>query len=489
MEKVLTNAQMRLADAYTINTVGTPTKVLMHRAGVAIADEAEKTAKELETDEILVVCGTGNNGGDGYVCAEELRKRGFSVAVYASNGNFSADCEREFQAYKGRYLKHMWGAIVVDCVFGTGLSRDVTDEIKALIGEINSFGAYVISADIPSGLSGDNGKAMGACVKADKTVAIGEYKAGHFLNDVPDVCGELVKRDIGVVLPPDGVFAEVYGDNDLSVFFPERRRNTHKGTYGTANLIAGSEKYLGAAALGLQSALKSGCGIVKLTTAETVKFALAAKFPQAIFADEADLTANAIAVGMGCGVSPELYGEIKALLCEYSGALIIDADGLNALSKFGKDILKDKKCDVVVTPHIKEFSRLTRKTVEEITSDPVGAAQAFAKEFKVTVVLKSATTVIADGERTVFNVRGSTALSKGGSGDILSGLLCGTLARGLAPLDAAACATYVLGVSAEISSKERTDYCATAYDIIKNMHGAVKRLIQKSSPKRLTRKS
>ncbi len=480
MEKVLSNAQMRSADAYTIEELGVSSAILMRRAGVAIADEAENTAKALKTDEILVVCGTGNNGGDGYVCAEELKNRGFNVAVYALEGKLSSDCDREKKNYTGRYLRHMWGSIVIDCVFGTGLCREVSGEIKSVLEEINSYGAFIISADIPSGLSGDSGKALGVSVKADKIVAIAEYKLGHFLNDGLDLCGKVIRKDIGISLPKNQSYAYLYGEEDLSAFYPKRKRNSHKGTYGTANIVAGSKKYLGAPALAVQSASKSGCGIVKLTACEEVKLALAPKYPQAIFNDETDLSATAIAVGMGCGVTPELYAKIKTLLNEYAGALVIDADGLNALSKYGVDILKNKKCKVILTPHLKEFSRLTKKPVEEISNDPVSCAKAFAKEYGVTLVLKSASTIITDGGETAINVRGSTALSKGGSGDILSGYLCGTLARGLEPFDAAVCATNILGISAEISSEEKTDFCATAYDIIKNLHSAVKRLTRKT---------
>ena len=320
MERILSNAQMRLSDAYTIEEKGVSSAQLMYAAGVAIADEVESTAKALKSDEILVVCGTGNNGGDGYVCAEVLRKRGFNVAVYALDGKFSADCQREKLAYKGRYLQHMWGAIVIDCIFGTGLDRNITGEIYSLIEQINLYGAFVISADIPSGLSGDNGKVMGISVQANKTVAIAEYKLGHFLNDGLDVCGEVVKKDIGISVPHNVLddCASIYGEEDLTAFFKARKRNSHKGTYGTANLIAGSKKYIGAAALSLQSALKSGCGIVKLTTAEEVTLALAAKYPQAIYTEDIDLNANAIAVGMGCGATPELYNKIIFLALIHS---------------------------------------------------------------------------------------------------------------------------------------------------------------------------
>ena len=182
---------------------------------------------------------------------------------------------------------------------------------------------------------------------------------------------------------------------------------------------------------------------------------------------------------MGCGVSERLYGTIKTLLKDYCGTLVIDADALNSLARFGVEILGcNKKCNVIVTPHLKEFSRLTNKSVEEIQSAPVDLAKQFAKRYNVTVLLKSAVSIITDGTRTAFNISGNTALAKGGSGDILSGFLCGTLARGVKPFEAALCSAYVLGKTAEISAEQKTEYCATANDIIKNLHLAIKRLTE-----------
>ena len=477
MDKVLTVSEMREADNYTINVLNVPSAELMRRAGLSIADEAEKASKMLNTDEITVVCGVGNNGGDGIVCAEELRKRGYNVGVYALRGNCSDGGMREKLAYKGRYLRHITGAIVVDCIFGTGLSRKIEGEAADIIAEINGSGAYVISADIPSGLNGDNGLAEGCAVNADKTVVIGEYKNGLFLNDGLDLCGEIIKKDVGIVCPRSD-YAGICFDGDVKKFFPERKRNTHKGSYGKANLVAGSENYIGAAALSVQSALMSGCGLVSLISCEKVKMCLAAKFPQAIYSDKIDLTADAIALGMGCGVSETLYRQTAYILNKYNGALVIDADGLNALAKYGINILKDKNCKVILTPHLKEFSRLCGKSVREISSSPVLYAQKFAKEFGVTLVLKSASTVICDGSNTVINVTGTTALAKGGSGDILAGYICGSLARGLLPFEAAVCSAYVLGRAAEISSKQKGDYCVTAKDIINNLHFSVKSLTE-----------
>ena len=276
--------------------------------------------------------------------------------------------------------------------------------------------------------------------------------------------------------------ADFYGEynvyeSDVKAFSPERARNTHKGTYGSACIVAGSVRYIGAAALSAEAALKSGCGYVKLTCSEYVKLALAAKYPQVIFLDEPDLNSQAIAIGMGCGVNKELYILTERLLSEYTGTLIIDADGLNSIAEYGLALLEtERKCRVLLTPHVKEFSRLAGIEVNEILKRPIEYSRNFANDYGITLLLKGADSIITDGKRTKINTRGSTALAKGGSGDMLSGYICGTSARGLEPFESALCSAYTLGVSAEISSKEKTDYCVTAKDILKNIHKAVKLL-------------
>lgn len=476
MKILLTNAQMRASDEYTINVLGVSGEELMARAGSAIAEEVEKIIEEKFGPDasVVVVCGNGNNGGDGFVCARKLKEGGRNVAVYAFGGRLSPDCEREKQRYDGAYSQTVCADIVVDCIFGTGLTRPVGGEYATVIEQINRSGAFVVAADIPSGLNGDNGQIMGAAVNASLTVAVAEYKAGMFLGDGPDFCGAIVKKDIGITAR--GYCARVYEKEDIAVFYPPRKRNSHKGTYGSANLIAGSEQYRGAAALSTEAALRSGCGYVKLTSCNAVKNSLVAAYPQVIYLDQADFTSQAIAVGMGCGKSRALYDTIENLLKNYRGKLIVDADGLNVLSEYGTDALKVKNCDVLVTPHVKEFSRLTGLSVADILSDPVAHAQNFAAEHKITVLLKSACSVITDGINTAVNVRGTTALSKGGSGDILSGLVCGNAARGLDLFEAAVASSFVLGVSAEICSGEQTDYCVTAKDLLKNLPKSVKRL-------------
>lgn len=476
IDKVLSVAQMRAADEYTVNTLGVPSEELMGRAGCALAREVKKI-HAVSGGEVCVVCGTGNNGGDGFVCARELLNCGVPVSVYAIDGNLSYDCKREKDRYNGAYSSHICGAIIVDCIFGTGLSREVCGKYAEVINEINAAGSFVISADIPSGLNGDNGLTCGVAVNADLTVAIGEFKLGHFLNDGLDYCGEIVKSDIGVVCPENN-YARVNYPCNMPHLFPKRRKNSHKGVYGSAQLCCGSRKYCGAAVLAAQGALQSGCGFVKLTTDENLKYAMAVKFPQIIYNDAPDLSADAMLVGCGSEVSDGLYGLISELLKKYKGKLVLDADALNALAKFGAGVLKQKSCRTVITPHIKEFSRISGLASEEIIKNPVEIARTFAKEFGVTVLLKSATSVITDGERVVLNARGTSALAKGGSGDILAGFLCGTLARGLDVFDGAVAASAALGGAAEIASRDKGDYCATAQDIIKNLHFSVTRLTE-----------
>ena len=273
--------------------------------------------------------------------------------------------------------------------------------------------------------------------------------------------------------------AGIIDSRDIAKFYPQRKRNTNKGDYGSANIVAGSDRYIGAAALACAAALKSGCGYVKLTSTEKVRLALAAKYPQVIYLDECDLHSQSIAIGMGCGISGELYETIKFLTKNYAGTLIIDADGLNSIAKFGLDILRDSNCRIILTPHLKEFSRLTGKSMSEISQNPVREAQEFAKKFGVIVLLKGAATIITDGNKIQINTSGTTALAKGGSGDMLSGYMAGSAARGLSPFDAAVCSAHTMGISAEICSEQKTDYCATAHDILNNLHLAVKYLTGK----------
>ena len=284
-------------------------------------------------------------------------------------------------------------------------------------------------------------------------------------------------KDYGIV-EGDGIY--ILQDKDISAFFPPRGRNTHKGSFGSACIVAGSDRYLGAPFLAVSSALRSGCGYVYAVVPDEVKSALIAAYPQSICCNEALLKADAIAVGMGMDCTEATYGTVKDLLLNYDGKLIIDADGLNALSKFGKDILKSAKCKVLLTPHVGEMARLASISADEVLTDAVAVAKSFATEYNVCVHLKNAVSVTCDESGAVVCTRGNSGLAKAGSGDILSGLICGNAARGLNLKEAAACSQYVLGMTAEICAEQYGEYSLTAKEITDNLYVAIKRLTRAS---------
>ena len=296
---------------------------------------------------------------------------------------------------------------------------------------------------------------------------------GHVLGDGIDICGERLDRDIGIKAEEYAVTSPE--DGDIAAFFPERKRNSHKGTYGSCQIVAG-DCYVGAAALSVSSALLSGCGYVSATVGERLKYALVAAYPQVIYSDGINFSASATAIGMGCGCNKTTYEKVCNLIEGYGGKLIIDADGINSLAAYGKEVLKGAKCKIVITPHVREFSRISGCTEEDILSDPAGRAKAFAAEYGVVVHLKNCVTLTTDGHKVSLVTRGSSALARAGSGDILSGLVAGYAARGLDVFDAAVCAQSVLGRAAEIAGKECGEYCTTSQDIIKNIKNVVKSL-------------
>ncbi len=483
---ILTNAQMREADEYTINELGVASLDLMERAGVALADEAERLAP---TGSILCVCGGGNNGGDGFVCARVLKERGREVAALFFAARASADCacnKEKYERLGGEILTEFSGepyALIVDCLLGTGFKGEVTKEYEGVIEKINARkSGKVLSADIPSGVNGDNGEAKIAVV-ADKTLCIGEIKAGVYLHDGIDCSGEVARVDIGIRLPQNTY--TVLADREcVSKLLPKRKRNTHKGTYGKAAIVAGSEAYTGAAYLATAACLRSGAGYTALFVPKSILPYYALKAPEALLAPlnegsrvafseenfEKLLDFDAIAYGMGTGVSQDVALGAKYLLERFKGRLVLDADALNSLAAYERERLSEifatKKCDVVLTPHCKEFSRLTGARVSEVIEKGLSAPRAFAQKYGVSVLLKSAVSVLAGENRLAVNVSGTSGQAKGGSGDVLSGVIAGLCAQGLSAFDGALVGAYLTGKAAEIAAKEQGERALLASDTI-----------------------
>lgn len=456
---------------------GTPVRTLMERAGLALADATDAVMTRLDADEVLFVCGGGNNGGDGFVAARLLSERGREVQVLCLAEKFSTDCARAKIRYRGEILGRIPRrryALIVDCVLGTGLTRAPEGDAAKLIAFINAHGAYVISCDIPSGLS-DNGIALTPCVRANETVTMGCMKNALTLSDGVDVGGRIGVADIGIPYMETGTC--VWEDADVATYFPPKRSNVNKGTFGKACLITNGGR-IGAVTLAAKACLRSGCGYTFLRAPEAYVPHLGVALPACVVGefcglDHEILSADAVALGMGAGVNRALYALVCDLLAEYKGTLILDADALSALAAYGMEPLKHKSCEVILTPHPKEFSRLTDRSVRDILENALPLAGEFAQEYGVTLVLKNNRSIISGGVQTAINPTGTPALAKGGSGDILAGFLAGTCARGVAAFEAACAASYILGRAGELASKETGDYGSTPEDVVFQLSKAI----------------
>ena len=494
--KILTNGQMRRSDEYTIVTQKIPSIELMERAGRALADETERLAGK---GQVLCVCGGGNNGGDGFVCARVLQARGVPTDVVFFAERTSEDClinKEKWQAVGGSLFTEIPNqsySVIVDCLVGTGLKGGLLGKNLQAVQQINALkknGTKVLSADVPSGLCGDNGIVIGLAVEADVTLCIGEIKAGVLLADGLDYAGEVKRVDIGIILSEDS-YAEWLDESAVRRLLPKRKRNVHKGSFGKAAIVAGSKAYTGAAYLSAAACLRAGAGYTTLFVPENILPFYLLKAPEILLKSICDgtefsfeqsrmkalLSYDSIAYGMGMQCMESVALGAEYLLKNYTGKLILDADGLNSLAKYKKESLNrlfsEKKCDVVLTPHCKEFSRLTGVPVKEILELGMCAATEYAKENEVTLLLKNAATVITDGQKIHVNTAGNSGQAKGGSGDVLSGVIAGLCAMGLCGYDGACAAAYWCGIAAESAAQKVGEYSLTATDVIAELGSAL----------------
>ena len=354
----------------------------------------------------------------------------------------------------------------------------MTGTAAEVIDRINESGAYVVSVDINSGLNGDSGMAE-KCVLSDLTVSVGSFQPGHFLNMAKDVIRGKMNCDIGI-RPVDTHMGLVEEEDVVSLFRP-RANNAHKGTYGYTALIGGSRKYSGAIRLAAMAnaAMRAGAGVVKLAVPdalwpvmapavlEATLFPLSDDGNEIVFdeAQFAELTGNirTAAFGMGIGTGAGAAQALAWLLEHFTGTLIVDADGLTLLARMESDRIRDAACRLILTPHLKEFSRLTGLEIPEILDSPADYAEAFAKETGAVVLLKGPAAVVTDGEQTRIIDAGCAGMATAGSGDVLSGILAATAAIA-DPLNAAAAAAYINGKAGELAQNRFGSISMTAGD-------------------------
>ncbi len=482
------------ADESTIAR-GERAEELMRRVALGVLENAP-----FHEGKTLIVCGKGGNGGDGYALYLLMKERGLSADVSdfgptsnAAAAFYRASCEKDVIPFS-EDLDFSQYANIVDCMFGIGLSRPVTGEYAACIKKINAANAFVIAVDIASGLSADSGKILGAAVEADVTFTVQNLKIGHFLSDGLDCSGEIGVLTVGI----DEAEADckMIEDEDVARLFPPLKRNVHKGDLGKLSIIAGSDSYSGAAVLAEMgaAAFALGDGLVKLCVPDSILYSVMNKITEctllALPSEEGKILfsepylekaidgASAVLFGNGVDLSENGARILSYLLKTVSVPLVLDADGLNLLSR-DPSVLKDRAGATVVTPHPKELSRLMGVPVSEILSEPLSYAKEFAARFGVVVLLKGASTIVTDGKVAYLSKTGSPGMAKGGSGDLLAGSIAALIAGGRSPIESAYAASYILGVAGEFASNEVGEYSALPSDTARNISKAVKFFAEK----------
>ncbi len=490
MRYLVTGREMKEIDKRSIEEFGIPSMVLMERAALKVAEKAEEILKKKGTGAekkgtVWAVCGLGNNGADGVAAARMLFLHGFQVSVIlpGTEGRKSAEMEAQL-AIAGKLGIPVFTAedfipgscdLIIDAVFGIGLSRNVEGPYEALIDLMEAQkGAAVVSVDIPSGINSDTGAVMGCAVQADVTVTFGEKKLGQALFPGREACGELIVADIGFV-PEEKEKAKTHAlshtREDLGEI-PKRKPYSHKGTYGKILIFAGSPGMAGAAYFSALAAYKTGAGLVKVVTPEENRVVLQERLPEAIlstyevrqaieepeefreYLKKQTDWADAIVLGPGIGVSEYGRTMVEAVLSNAYVPIILDADAINLAARYPH--LKGYFTEnIILTPHLSEFSRLTGQPLEEIKENLVSAAKAVSDQYGVTCVLKDAATVTARKDGKVFvNTSGSAAMAKGGSGDVLTGIIAGLLGLGMDECEAASLGVYVHGLAGEQAAEK-----------------------------------
>lgn len=505
MKAVLSGKEMKAFDKRSIKEFGIPSLVLMERAALAVADEAEKILKEERAELVWAVCGFGNNGADGVAAARMLFLKGYDVRILfpQRDGNGSEELKTQVEIIKKlgipvmcvEELKQITSVeekkrserrmrtissptvcrgVILDALFGIGLSRNVEGTYLELIRWINDQqDLRVVAVDIPSGISSDNGASMGDAVRADRTVTFGMKKLGQVLFPGREYCGRLTVEDVGFVPESDmdrEKHVQMLDEEDI-LRIPARVPDSNKGTYGKVLVMAGAKNMAGAACLSARAAYRMGAGLVKIFTPEENRIIVQEKLPEAVLSTydtkEAEKDpenfarkiaretewADVIVLGPGIGMEDYARLMVENVLRDAYVPIILDADALNLASEY-RELTGYFTENIIVTPHMKEMSRLTGIQIEEIKENPIRAAREFADQYGVVCVLKDAATVIAgrDG-KTFVNGSGTPAMAKGGSGDVLTGVIAGLIALGLEESDAASLGAYVHGLAGEKAEK------------------------------------
>jgi NAD(P)H-hydrate epimerase len=482
---------------------GLPTYVLMQRAGQAVADEATKFLSS--RDKVLIVCGKGNNGGDGLVAARWLKKQGFNPHIFllAEKKALTTESQRALEELPAdipifsdlTILKSSLNefSLVIDAIFGFNLKGAVRGVAIEVIKLLNKVKAPILSVDIPSGVEADTGQVYGEAVKATETITFTCPKVGLVLYPGASFIGKLIVRQIGI---SEEIVTKncrrFLAQRDLvRSWLPKRAPDVHKKSVGQVLVIAGSQGMTGAAILTAKAALRMGAGYVSLAIPTSLNVIFEAKFTEALTfpmpetsnktLSEKAFTAiselaqdyNVVILGPGLSTYSSTVKLVRRLVIELPNKLVLDADGLNALAK-ASQILAEREGEVIITPHPGELARLLGKESSEVQSNRVGICEAVAKSWQLCVLLKGARTVVATPNESCLNPTGNPGMATAGTGDVLAGMIGALWAQGLSSFKAAATGAYLHGLAGDLAVEELTEYSLIASDLIAYLPKALK---------------
>ncbi len=492
--KIYTSAQMKQIEA-NANENGYAYLDMMNRAGIACAVETEKAFLTLN-EKVIVICGKGKNGGDGFVAAEYLSAKGYEVKVVLACGQPVADdAVTMFGRMNGitvtDWLTERENAekainkadVIIDAVFGFGFKGEPDSVTAELFATINASKAKKVAIDLPSGAECDTGKVNGECIKANLTLAISCRKPAHVLKPSVLYCGKVIKVDIGLdANVAEEEFFVISKKNKPAL--PTRNPLSHKGDYGKLLNICGSKKYPGAAYFAASGAVRIGTGLVTCAFPDSAYAAIAPKLNEPIMmplpccedgflargaldtllpaAEKSDCVLFGCGIGQTLGTASVAEGILKQTKCP----IVIDADGINLISA-NINMLETVRGRAIITPHPGEMAKLLRLSIEQVESNRILLAKAVAKQFGIIVVLKGANTVVSDGEHTFVNRTGNAGMARGGCGDLLAGMIAGLVAQGYDLMQAAVTGVYIHGAVGDLAAARFSQTGMTPTDMIK----------------------
>jgi ADP-dependent NAD(P)H-hydrate dehydratase / NAD(P)H-hydrate epimerase len=510
--KVVTGETMQQMDRRTIEEFGVPGLVLMENAGLRCAEAINAAYGSVLPRKAAIFAGKGNNGGDGYVIARLLQEQGWEARVFvmARGDEITGDAAINLQRLDSamvtfcpepgaldRYKHYLADAsLVVDALLGTGLKSDVRGLYAEAIDFVNNSGKTVFAVDIPSGIGSGSGKVRGKAVQADLTVTFALAKLGNVLYPGAELCGSLKVVDIGM---PAEVISEADGYEFVDMetarlLLKKRKRQAHKGDCGHCLIVAGSTGKTGAAAMAANSAVRAGAGLVTLAVPATLHAIMEIKTTEAMTLPLADVEGfigeaayeavmaeacgkDAVAIGPGISSNPSTAAMVRKLVTALPFPLILDADGLNAISEDRELLLRKKSATVILTPHPGEMARLAGITVADVEMDRITVASGFSTRYNVYLVLKGARTIIAapDGDIAI-NGSGNPGMASGGMGDVLTGIITALIAQGYAPFAACKLGAFLHGYAADLVAAEKGEVGMSAVDVQERLPYACKQL-------------